>query len=93
MDVWERERDSITDCDRMCGLFVNLPNSDRSLNILGIYMPSAEQPQEVYSSYLDSVEHAISQLTSQGPLLIMGDLNAHLGDRIKPTPEGFCGTT
>ena len=72
---------SFTDCDRMCGLSVNLPNSYRSLNIIGVYMPSAEQPQEVYSSYLSSVEHAISQLNTQGPLLIMGDLNAHLGDR------------
>ena len=51
------------------------------LTILGVYMPSAEYPQDTYTSYLEDVEHLISQLNTEGPLLIMGDLNAHLGCR------------
>ena len=67
--------------DRLCGLEVHLEDGDRSLYILGVYMPSADQPQDVYSTYLDSTEHVISQLSSKGPLIILSDLNAHLGSR------------
>ena len=38
-------------------------------------MPSAEYPQDTYTSYLKDVEHLISQLNTEGTLLIMGDLN------------------
>ena len=44
-------------------------------------MPSGEQPQDIYDTYFDSVEHCISQLSNKGPLLVLGDLNAHLGCR------------
>ena len=79
------------DCDRMCGLQIEMANKERSLYILGVYMPSADQPQEVYSTYLDSVEHSISQLSSKGPLLVFGDLNAHLGSKDSPTATNCCG--
>ena len=61
-----------------------LPESSTTqlwLTILGVYMPSAEYPQDTYTSYLEDVEHLISQLNTEGPLLIMGDLNAHLSSR------------
>ena len=38
-------------------------------------MPSADYPQETYSEYLLSVEHLISQLDKDGPLLIVGDMH------------------
>ena len=42
-------------------------------------MPSADQSQEIYSSYLDVLSSAISELPPDSPLLIVGDLNCHLG--------------
>ena len=42
-------------------------------------MPSADQSQEIYSSYLDVLSSAISKLPPDSPLLIVGDLNYHLG--------------
>ena len=66
--------------DRMCGLSIDLNSTSatpRFLSILGIYMPCFEQCQDVYRNYFKSVEYHISQL-SHNPLLIMGDLNAHL---------------
>ena len=49
----------LPDSDRLCDLHVELSDPDRSLHILGVYMPSAEQPQDVYRSHLDTVEHCI----------------------------------
>ena len=66
--------------DRMCGLSIDLNSTSatpRFLSILGIYMPCSEQCQDVYRNYFESVEDHISQL-SHNPMLIMGDLNAHL---------------
>ena len=42
-------------------------------------MPSADQSQEIYSSYLDALSSATSELPPDSPLLIVGDLNWHLG--------------
>ena len=71
----------LSDCDRMCRLQIELKGVERCLSIVGIYMPNAAQPQDVYDSYFDSVDHCISQLSKKGPLLVLGDLNAHLGSR------------
>ena len=81
---------SAIDNDRICGVRVLLPASkdpQRYLTILGLYMPSAELPQETLSLYLESVEHLISQLNSDGPLLVVGDFNAHLGSRDSEDPH------
>ena len=64
--------------DRICAIKVALPNSN-FLTTLGFYMPSADQSQEIYSSYLDVLSSAISELPPDSPLLIVGDLNCHLG--------------
>ena len=42
-------------------------------------MPSANHSSDEYSSCLEVVEQLISQLTADGPLIVGGDLNAHLG--------------
>ena len=44
-----------------------------------LYMPSADQPQELYSSYLETVEHAISKFSDYGLVVVMCDLNVHFG--------------
>ena len=82
---------SVLDSDRVCGVRLLLPtqknHTQRCLTVLGVYMPSSEQSQETYSSYLDTVEHAISQFTADGPLLLVGDLNAHFGSRDLDTQQ------
>ena len=81
---------SAIDNDRICGVRVLLPASKDPqcyLTILGLYMPSAELPQETFSLYLESVEHLISQLNSDGPLLVLGDFNALLGSRDSEDPH------
>ena len=57
----------LSDCDRMCGLQIELKGVERCLSILGVYMPNAAQPQDVYDSYFDSVDHCISQLKERSP--------------------------
>ena len=40
----------IQDCDRMCGLQVEMACTRRPLFILGVYLPSGDQPQHVYNT-------------------------------------------
>lgn len=68
----------VNDCDRISGISIPL-NDQRSLSILGVYMPSANHTSDEYSSCLNVVEHLISQLTAVGPLIVAGDINAHIG--------------
>ena len=45
-------------------------------------MPSADQPQETYSSCLEGLSEYVlqsTQSTSNAPVIIIGDLNCHLG--------------
>ena len=64
--------------DRICSLQLSITDS-LTLTVIGIYMPSAEQPQEVYSSYLDEVNDTVAKLSPDSPAIIVGDLNCHLG--------------
>lgn len=64
--------------DRLCAIKIPLPNST-ILSIFGVYMPSADQTQETYRSYLDVLSSSLSELPPDSPLLIAGDLNCHLG--------------
>ena len=50
-----------------------------TLTVISIYMPSADEPQEVYSSHLDEVNDTIAKLSPNSPAIIFGDLNCHLG--------------
>ena len=42
-------------------------------------MPNADHSQEIYSSYLDGLSSAILELPPDSPLLIVGEVNCHLG--------------
>lgn len=68
----------VNDCDRISGISIPL-NDQWSLSILSVYMPSANHTSDEYSSCLNAVEHLISQLTAVGPLIVAGDINAHIG--------------
>ena len=64
--------------DRICGIQVPIEGT-RSLTILGVYMPSSDQPQEVYNDYMATINQTISNTFCSSPLLVVGDLNCHLG--------------
>ena len=64
--------------DRICAIQLTLPESNL-LTLIGVYMPSSDHSQDEYTSCLDAVDSIISHLSPQDPLLVVGDLNCHLG--------------
>lgn len=63
------------DSDRICGLQVPLKDSP-PLIIFGVYMPSADQLQEAYSSCLENLSRHVLQSTRtmpDAPVIITGD--------------------
>ena len=70
--------------NRICGIQLPLEGTHSALTILGAYMPSSDQPQEVYNAHLATINQAITQIPPSSPLLIVGVLNCHLGSRGGP---------
>ena len=64
--------------DRICGIQIPIEGK-HTLTILGVYMPSSDQPQEVYNEHIATINQAISNVSCSSPLLVLGDLNCHLG--------------
>ena len=50
------------------------------LSIVGVYLPSSDHPVQEYVDCLAELESVISALQADGPVIIMGDFNAHLGN-------------
>ena len=74
--------------DRICGIHLKLPQSGGiNLFVFGVYLPCSYTGMEHYSEYLIELERTISEQQHHGPVVIMGDFNAHLG-----TLEGVRGT-
>ena len=58
---------------------VQLPISNFStLSIVGVYLPTTDSPIEVFKEYLQDLENVVNSLQADGPVLIMGDFNAHI---------------
>ena len=64
--------------DRICGIHLSLSNN-LALHVIGTYMPSSDQSREAYVNCLNEVDLLLSQLPSNDPIVVMGDLNCHLG--------------
>ena len=64
--------------DRVCDIQIPIKDSN-PLTILGVYMPSSDQPQDKYNEHLTTIDQVISTTPTSSPLLITGDLNCHLG--------------
>ncbi len=64
--------------DRILAIQMPLPNS-QTLSIIGVYLPSTDHPVLEYTDYLIELESAISALQAEGPVVIAGDFNAHIG--------------
>ena len=66
------------DSDRI--IAVQLPlKSHGVLTVTGVYLPSSDHPLETFREYLSDLEGMISSLQRNGPIIIAGDFNAHLG--------------
>ena len=66
--------------DRICGIHLKLPQCGGiNLTVFGVYLPCLETGMEHYSEHLIELEQVISEQQHHGPIIIMGDFNAHLG--------------
>ena len=80
--LWQKSISTIPisnlDSDRICG--IQLPIEGLQLpTIIDVYMPSSEYSQETYNNYINAVNQAISTVPQSSPLLLVGDLNCHIG--------------
>ena len=82
--------------DRICGLHVKLSCPEfAELTILGVYLPCADSGLHVYCEHLVELERVISASQESGPVLIVGDFNAHLASlggvrgHGSPNQQGF----
>ena len=66
--------------DRVCGILIPIDNVTPSLHPRCLYMPSLDQPQEIlYNKHLSTIMQTISTISTLSPLLVVDDLNCHLG--------------
>ena len=82
--------------DRICGLHVKLSCPELAeLTILCVYLPCADSGLDVYCEHLVELERVISASQESGPVLIVGDFNAHLASlggvrgHGSPNQQGF----
>ena len=47
--------------------------------IIGVYLPCSDMGMERYTEHLIELERVVSEHQHSGPVVIMGDFNAHLG--------------
>ena len=62
--------------DRCVVIQVCLTNC--SLSIINVYLPTSDYPLDIFKEYLHELD-TISALQSDGPVMVLGDFNAHLG--------------
>ena len=70
---------SLLESDWICSIQVPFEGCQLPLTIVGVYMPSSEYPQETYNEYFNGINQALSALPLSSPLLLVGDLNCHIG--------------
>ena len=69
--------------DRICAIRVSLsqssgPSEKTSVHIICAYLPSSDHSIDEFNKYVIDLVSVISSLESYGPLIIVGDLYAHL---------------
>ena len=76
------------DSDRIIVIQLPLQQLNETLTIIGVYLPSSDHPLELFREYLSDLEGMISSFQRNGPVVITGDFNAHLG---KDSGPRVCG--
>ena len=57
-----------------------MDDGDRSVvSVIGVYLPCLDQGVDCYREHLVEFEHVISESELHGPVMVLGDFNAHLG--------------
>ena len=54
-------------------------SNSTTLSIVGVYFPTTDNPLNVYKGYLCELENVVYALQRSGPVVIIGDFNAHIG--------------
>ena len=68
--------------DRVIGIRFSMDDGDRSVvSVIGVYLPCLDQGVDCYREHLVELERVISESELQGPVMVLGDFNAHLGGR------------
>ena len=63
--------------DRICGIRFSVDDGDRSvMSIIGVYLPCLDQGLDCYT---EELERVFSKSELLGPVIVLGDFNAHLG--------------
>ena len=65
------------DSVRILAVQLNVSNST-TLSIVGVYFSTTDSPLDVYKEYLQELENVVHALQYSGPVLIVGDFNAHI---------------
>ena len=82
--MWKKDLDAVPiasiSSDRICGLRIKLHHHARSeITVLGVYLPCSDMGMECYIEHLVELENLISESEHLGPIVIIGNFNAHLG--------------
>ena len=57
---------------------IQVPTSNFTLTIIGVYLPSTDHDISEFTEYLHDLESFVSATQATGPVIVMGDFNAHL---------------
>ena len=71
--------------------FVSPPATMRNppcISVIGVYLPCSYQGSECYRQHLVELERIVSESALLGPVIILGDFNAHLGSLGGPRGRG-----
>ena len=81
--IWKKDLDAVPissiSSDRICVLRIKLHHTTSEITVLGVYLPCSDMGMECYSEHLVELENLISESERLGPIVIIGDFNAHLG--------------
>lgn len=66
--------------DRVCGIRFAVDDGDRSvMSVIGVYLPCLDQGVDCYKEHMVELERVVSESELLGPVVVLGDFNAHLG--------------
>ena len=54
-------------------------SSHNTISIIGVYLPTSDNPITYFKDIRGELENAIYALQQNGPVIVMGDFNAHIG--------------
>ena len=75
--------------DRLCSIRLAHQSSGSTLTVTGVYLPCQDLACiDLYRSCLTELEQLVCESMQLGPIAVMGDFNAHLGNLGGPKGEG-----